>query len=170
MIKQKGFTLLEILTVMVIVGIIMGSMAVTMYHWFSSYFMVNDLTSINLKANLVMGRMTRDLREIAPTNLVTATSTSLSFTDNTGTLITYSRSGTQILRQQGVGVAEPLSNDIQNAAVGFQLTYLQNDAATVAVLPATIYYITVSLQYQITTFNGIVVQVPFNTTIYLRSP
>lgn len=134
--KQKGFSLLELVIVMIILGVVAAIGSKIIQAGFNSYFTNENVTTANTQARLALERMTRDIHAInSSASITTASATQLTFTDVNGTSITYQKSGTQLMRN-----AQVLSDGVNTLT----FSYLDRNAAVTAVL-ANIRYITVTL-------------------------
>lgn len=107
---SKGFTLIEMVITIVIVGIISGIAAMIILESMTAYSKGKNLSDVHYQARLAMERMTREIRtvrqpgEIGTVAIGTITgnpTSSLIFTDLTGTNITYALGGTTLNRTPG---------------------------------------------------------------------
>jgi len=97
--KKNGFTLIEVVVVIVILSIIAGIGSRVIQAAFNSYLVNQNITTANTAARLAFERMTRDIHNInSAASISTATSSQLSFTDIYGNTITYQLTGTQLMR------------------------------------------------------------------------
>ncbi len=154
----KGFTLIEIVIVIVIMGIVAAIGSLIMSRGFSSYFTERDITSVDQQARLALERMTRELRLIRVTSSgpdISVMNTNLvTFTDNTATGITYTISAGQLTRN-GVPLAANLT--------ALNLSYLTSTGAA-TVNPAQVFYIQVAL-----TVNQNSITTNFRSTVTPRN-
>ena len=91
------------------------------------------------QGRLALERITRDLRAIrsaTSADLIIAPATQITYTDRSGATVSYTRSGTTLMRN-GVPLADNVS------ALNF--TYIQRDGKTTASSATTVYYITTTL-------------------------
>src|SRR5689334_11495059 len=101
--KNKGFSLLELIIVMVILSIIAGIGSRIVQAGFNSYYTNQNVTTANVQARLALERMTRDIHAIKDSSSITTASASqLTFTDVNGNVITYQLTGTQLMRNTQV--------------------------------------------------------------------
>lgn len=134
--QHRGFSLLELIVVMVILSIVAAIGSRVIQASFNSYFTNQNVTTANVQARLALERMTRDIHAInSSASITTASATQLTFTDVNGTSITYQKTGTQLMRNSQV-----LSDGVNTLT----FSYLDRNAAVTAVL-ANIRYITVTL-------------------------
>lgn len=140
--RMYGFTLMEMVVVIVIVGIVFAIGSLIISRGFTAYFASKDITNADWQARLALERMTRELREIrlatGGAELNIASATQISFTDIGANVITYSRAGNSLMRN-----AQVLADNV--SALGF--AYLQSDGATAATVATvgTTYYIAISV-------------------------
>lgn len=152
-----GFSLVELITVLVILGIVASAGALTMSRSFNAYFSGRDITRADWQGRLALERMTRDLREVrSPTDITTMTATQITYTDIFGNAITYTLGGTTLTRN-GTALAGNIS--------ALNLSYLQRNGQTTAATAAQVYYITV--QATVTSINNI--SVIYHDTVKPRS-
>jgi prepilin-type N-terminal cleavage/methylation domain-containing protein len=118
--NSTGFTLVEAIITIVIVGIISSIAAMIILQGIQSYTKEQNLSDAHYQARLAMERMTREIRTtrqlgaIGTVALGTITgnpTSSLIFTDLTGATITYSLGGTTLNRTVG-GVPSPLATGV----------------------------------------------------------
>lgn len=117
--NSAGFTLIEIVMTIVLLSIISGIAAMIILQGVRSYAQESTRVDVHYQARLAMERMAREIRT-ATTVTATAPSSSLVFTDVTGTIITYSLSGTSLRRNADLlssGVTSLLFSHYNNANV-----------------------------------------------------
>ena len=156
-----GFSLVELVMVIVILGIVASSGALILSRGFNAYFAGRDMTRADWNARLALERMTRDLREVRSTvDITTMTANQITYTDLSGNAIIYNLSGTTLTRTQS-GVAAGLANNIS----ALRLSYLQRNGQSAAASASAVYYITVSAVA--TSYNNIAVT--YHDTVKPRS-
>lgn len=137
----RGFSLVEVIVVIVVVGIIFSVGAMILGRGFSAYFGGENVTAQDWQARVAFERMTRDLRDAhANTNVVVTGGTAINFSvydqaTATITNVNYALSGTT-LQRNGVALADNVNN--------LQFALLQSNGATTA-LASQAYYIQVQL-------------------------
>jgi len=152
-----GFSLVELVTVIIILGIVASGGALIMSRGFNVYFAGRDITRADWNGRLALERMTRDLREVrAPADITTMTATQIAYTDIFGSAVSYTRAGTTLTRN-----GTPLANNIS----AFNLSYLQRNGQSAAASASAVYYITVSAVA--TSYNNI--SVTYHNTVKPRS-
>ena len=133
---EKGFTLIELILVIVILGIIAGVSANVMSSSFKSSFDNQNITNADEQGRLSIERMIRDIHAIGSSgSIITATSTQFSFINTSGQTITYALSGTN-LQRNGINLADGIS------AISFGY-YASNGTVTTTL--ANIRYINITL-------------------------
>lgn len=135
--KNSGFSLVELIVVIVLVGILAALGAQMLGRTVESFVFGRDVVKGDWQARVALERLTRDLRMLrAATNLTIIPATAITFSDTDGNNVSYSLSGTQLMRNTQV-----LADDVSN----LQFTYLRSDGNTVETTnPLLVYYITVS--------------------------
>jgi prepilin-type N-terminal cleavage/methylation domain-containing protein len=134
--KTTGFTLIEMVIVLVLVGIITVIFSRFLITAVNSYITAKNVIDANGQALLAIERMTRDIRAVrSSSDITTATSSQITFTDSSGTSITYALSGTSLRRNSQV-LADGIST--------LTLAYADRNGTTTATL-ANIRYITITL-------------------------
>ena len=112
--KSHGFTLIEIVVTIVIVGIIATLAAAIILQGVRAYTAQEDRGEVHYQTRLALERMAREIRTVrSPGEIGTAAfgaivsnpTSSLVFTDVTGTTISYRLSGTNLNRIAGGSTA-----------------------------------------------------------------
>lgn len=160
----RGFTLIEFVVVIIIIGIIGSLGALIIRNGFRSYFAERDITSADAQAQTALARMTRELRTIrtATSGDLTLGASTLTFYTLGGTQIqyAYNASAQTLTRAENGGAAQVLADHV--AAASF--SYWQSDAQTTATTASAVYYITV----QLTITRG-VSSLTYRTTVHPRN-
>jgi prepilin-type N-terminal cleavage/methylation domain-containing protein len=95
--KQQGFSFIELVMVIVIIGIIAGMSTLLLSQGFNAFFSSETLLDANWQGQLAMQRMARDIQLIrSPADISTATASQLSFTDINSNSISYTLSGSNL--------------------------------------------------------------------------
>ena len=146
--KCRGFTLLELVIVVVITGIIAASSSTLLMQGFSGYFTGRDIINASEQGSVALERMTREIRLVASSaSITTATASQFSFTDVNANTISYSLSGSQLIRTYN-SVSYPLADNIG----GLTFTYYTSAGAVTTTI-ANIRYVVITLNISFTTFN-----------------
>jgi prepilin-type N-terminal cleavage/methylation domain-containing protein len=137
--RQPGFSLVELIVVIVVLGIVASMGAIVVRDGMLGYLRGREITSADWQGRLALERITRELRDaaaIAPSNAC-GTST-FAFSDISSTLISYSQSANTLLRN-----GQPLADNL--GLNGLRFYCLQSDGQTYSTVPSAVYYITVSM-------------------------
>jgi prepilin-type N-terminal cleavage/methylation domain-containing protein len=112
--KNKGFTLIELIITIAIVGIIsviIGSMLLGIINAWTFKFSRNDLL---WDARIAINRMTREIRTVKnSTSVITASASQFRFIDTGNKNITYSLSSTNLNRTED-GAANLLAENVSS--------------------------------------------------------
>ncbi len=151
--KQNGYTLVEIVIVIVLLGILASAGSGVIVQAFDSYFTTKNITGANWQSALAIERMTRDLKAITSSNdILYATSSRFRIKDLDGSDIDYQVTNDQLLRNNQV-----LADGIN--AINF--TYYNSNAAITTTIEQIRYLVvTLNIDYKNTNFQTA-------TTIYL---
>lgn len=141
--RQFGFTLVELIVVIVVLGIVASMGAIVVRDGMLGYLRGREMTSADWQGRLALERIARELRDIAPSsggvdNITPAScgSSSFVFSDINAAPISYTQSANTLLRN-----AQPLADDVG----GLRFYCLQSDGQTYTTTPAAVYYVTVSM-------------------------
>jgi prepilin-type N-terminal cleavage/methylation domain-containing protein len=148
----RGFTLIEMVAVIILTGLIFSFGSAMLGNVFSSYALKRDVTDADWQAKVALERMARELRAVrlaTAADLDVASATQIRFVDTDGNGVCFYRNGAanRIMRSAdgpatACGTINPqvLADNI--TALGF--TYWRNDGSTAAAA-AEVYYITVAI-------------------------
>ncbi len=141
--RQLGFTLVELIVVIVVLGIVGSMGAVVVRDGMLGYLRGREMTSADWQGRLALERIARELRDIAPSsggvdNIAAAScgSASFVFSDINAAPISYTQSANTLLRN-----GQPLADNVS----GLRFYCLQSDGQTYTTTPAAVYYVTVSM-------------------------
>jgi prepilin-type N-terminal cleavage/methylation domain-containing protein len=147
--KTHGFTLLELIIVIMLIGIIAGISSKMLSQGFSGYFNTRNVLDADWQARLATERMQRDIRDVrSPVDIATAAASQLVFTNTEGNQITYSLSGTTLMRQTNTNTTQVLADGVQSLT----FTYFDRTGAVTTTL-ANIRYIEFSLNIVLNNTN-----------------
>lgn len=122
---HKGFTLIELVITMTLIGIIAYIVAIALSTGIKAYFTTDFRKEALDQTRIAMERMTREIRNLRDSDDVGASSgTQFCFTDTEGTQINYSYSGSDIKRDTGncaPGSGATLSTNITS----FSFSYIR---------------------------------------------
>lgn len=141
----SGFSLFEMVVVIVVLGIVTAVAAPFMSASFQSYFTGKDISETDWQARVALERMSRELRSVrapAGSNLIITSASDITFTDVDGNSTRYCMGGVGGCP----GAVGELTRNSQPLATGISaLTFsflTQAGAATAAA--ANVFYITVA--------------------------
>jgi prepilin-type N-terminal cleavage/methylation domain-containing protein len=140
--RQFGFSLVELIVVIVVLGIIASMGAVVVRDGMLGYLRGREITSADWQGRLALERISRELRDIAPpaggvANITNAScgSSTFAFSDINAAQISYAQSTTTLMRN-----GQPLADNVS----GLRFYCLQSNVQA-TVTPAAVYYVTVSM-------------------------
>jgi prepilin-type N-terminal cleavage/methylation domain-containing protein len=150
-----GFTLVELIVVIILTGIIFSFGSVLLGKVFSSYSLKQDVADSDWQAKVALERMGRELRaarSATAADLDIASSTQVRFVDTDGNGVCFYRNATanRVMRSAQaptVGVpGDPCSGGqvLADNVTALNFTYWNNTGAATAVV-ASAYYITVNV-------------------------
>ena len=141
-----GFSLIELVTVMVLLGIVAAVAAPFVSNSFTAFFTGRDLVETDWQGRVALERMTRELRTLrAPADITMTSASDLTFVDIDGNSVRYFMSNcvlticelTRLVPPSATG--QPLATGIS----GLAFSYLQRDGKTATAAPASVYYVIV---------------------------
>lgn len=103
---QQGFTLIEMVIVIVILGIIASMSSQLLMQGLNTFTTGENIVNANWQGQIAIERMSRDISLIrSPTDISNIASNNFAFTDVNNNTLTYSLSGTDlVLTQNGSNV------------------------------------------------------------------
>jgi prepilin-type N-terminal cleavage/methylation domain-containing protein len=138
--RQLGFSLVELIVVIVVLGVVASMGAVAVRDGILGYLRGREITSADWQGRLALERITRDLRdaeEIAAGSCANSTPPfTFAYSDINAAPISYTQSTTTLLRN-----GQPLADNV----TGLRFYCLQSDGQTYTTTPAAVYYVTVSM-------------------------
>jgi MSHA biogenesis protein MshO len=140
--RPNGFTLVEIVITIVLVGILAGLAASILIQGITSYSVEEARVDVHYQARLAMERMAREIRQIRSTADITAiTNTNLRFTDVNGASVGFTWTSPTLSRWNGVG-----TNVLAPNITAFNFNYYQQNGAAAAA--ATLWIVEITLTSQ----------------------
>ncbi len=149
--REHGWTLIELVMVIVILGLLAAMGAGLLSSLFQSYFAARDITSSDGQARAAFERMTRELRQVrsaTAADLDVASTAQVRFIDTDGNGVCFYRDAatSRLMRSAdgpatacGTTSAQPLSDFV----AGLSFAYYLNDGITTTSVPGSVYYVTV---------------------------
>lgn len=133
---SKGFSLIEMIVVMVVTALVffIGSNIITTA--FKNYFIAVSATNLSTQANLAMMRMSQELQQASSFSSIG--SSSVSFTTFGGSSISYSYSGTTLSRTGSS------TQTLATSVSSFSLSYYQSNFTTTS-MGSLVKAVTISL-------------------------
>lgn len=150
--KSAGFTLMEMIIVMVILGIVASIAAPLIFNAARASALEYDFANTISQGQNASTQMTLALRNL--NNIDTMTASSLSFTDNSGNSVSYSLSNGNLLQD---------NNTLAQNATNLSFAYYNSNLSSTA-SPDDVRYI--SYTFVINNDNQ---SHTFTNTVYLRS-
>ena len=141
--RQLGFSLVELIVVIVVLGIVASMGAIVVRDGMLGYLRGREITSADWQGRLALERITRELRDVAApasANIDGSScgSSGFSFVDITANQINYSYSlASKTLWRNG----QPLADNVAD----LRFYCLQDDGQTYSTIPSAVYYITTSM-------------------------
>lgn len=159
--KIKGFTLIEMVMVIVLLGIVISMASLIMKAGFDSYFTGESVTALANEASIAMTRMNKELERA--TGFTVMDATTVTFVMSNGVSVNYSLSGTNLYRNTSV---QSLSQHV----TAFSLKYYDDKYAeiTLPVSSATVRASARALTISMTVSDGNET-IPLISTVYLRN-
>ena len=134
--RSRAFTLIEFIIVMVILTIVSLTSSLLLIQGFSAFSQGRTILEADWQARTALERMTRDIRAVrSAADISTATSSTFTFVDLNGNSISYTLTGTQLMRN---------SQALADGAQSLTFTYYDSTGAVTAQISA-IKYIVISL-------------------------
>jgi len=141
----RGFTIIELIIVIVLVGFLSTIAAQMISSNFSAYFEGKTITNLTNKTNIAADNLMRELKSAQSVSAIATTG--LTFVNQSGNTIVVALSGTNLTRSVNGATAEPLCDEVTSLTLSY---FDQNFAATIT--PASVSFVTVNMT---TTENGL---------------
>lgn len=134
--KMSGFTLIEVVVVMTIVSVLTVVVGKVLLHSFSAFTIANNISEAQWQANSAITHIVDDIHTIrSPSDITTATSNALSFTNTAGTAVSYTFSSNTLNRS-----SIPVASNISGVTYAYY-----NESNVVTAVPAAIRFISISV-------------------------
>lgn len=145
--KSSGFTLVEIIIVIVIIGIISGIAALIILQGVKAYSDENNRSDMHYQTRLAVERMAREIRLIrsqAVGDISIMNPADISFTDIQNNRVRFQLSAGTVRRSPDNGITwQTLSSGVQTLT----FSYLKQDGVTVATA-ATLWFVAIDMTDQ----------------------
>lgn len=115
--SQTGYTLIEVIVVMIITGIIAAILGQVLQKGFDHYFYGKTLSELSAKGNLALTMMNRELASAY--SITAASNTSITFVDINGNTIVYAYDNGVLTRKQNSDSAYAILNQIGSSGFTF---------------------------------------------------
>lgn len=117
--QQSGFSLIEFVIVIVILGLLAAMSALLLSQGFGAYLNSANMLDANSQGGLAIQRMSRDIQMIrSPADVTIATTNQLSFTDINNNTVAYSISGNNLILTRN-GSAQTLATGVNNLTLTY---------------------------------------------------
>jgi prepilin-type N-terminal cleavage/methylation domain-containing protein len=167
--RVEGFTLAELIMVIVILGILGAFVGPVVYNALRSYDSVQRSTNTNAKLRYAMERIAREMRDVRRQvtdssflDVTSMTASSLAFFKTDGTRVVLNGAGS-VVNLAYSGLAGVLVDQVQSGS--FSLAYFEHGGTTLAAGAASLGFVQVSM-----TLTDGAVAVPARLRIDLRNP
>ena len=147
----SGFTLVEMVIVIVLVGIVFAIGGTLLRQMFNSYFSTTDISEADWQGKIAIERMTRELRAIrsyTASDLDTTSGSQIRFMDFDGNGVCFYLSGTMLMRSSdgpsttcGATNPQPLADNVGSLA----FTYWDDTGTAQTATVTSVYYITAAI-------------------------
>lgn len=133
--RQPGFSLIELIVVIVVLGIVASMGAVVVRNGMLAYLRGREITSADSQSRLALERIARELRDAAVIAPGSCSASTFAFSDINAAPVSYTLSAATLLRN-----GQPLADTV--AGLRF---YCLTSAVQPTATPSAAYYVTVSM-------------------------
>ena len=126
----RGFTLIEFVIVITLIGILSAIASLILNQHFKGYFASKDLMALEIKTNIATNNLIRELKSAE--NLIAFGTTTLTFVNQQGQTVVIDLNGTTLRRQENSGSFQTLCDQVTGVAfatfdAAFASTTVAND-------------------------------------------
>jgi len=170
--NQRGFTLVELLIVIAILGLMMAGLVAVQLQGQTSYLVGAHRVEVQQNTRIALDLIIRELRSAQSVTAIPS-ATSITFVDENGATVQYELSGTLINRTTG-GVTTPLIGGAQT----FNLKYFSafsgvTNTGTTTVIPASVRLVGVQIvtttEQSVATYSAANQQATMESLVRLRN-
>jgi len=136
--STRGFTLIELIIVVVLIGILSGVVSPLLYQLLKSYRVGKQINNMAVQTNIAANNVLRELKNAS--SVSTIGNTTITFLNYQGQTIVIDLNGTNFQRNVDSGGTQTLCNNISSLSFGF---YDQSFATTA--VAANVRYVIMSL-------------------------
>ncbi|MBF0163267.1 MAG: prepilin-type N-terminal cleavage/methylation domain-containing protein [Magnetococcales bacterium] len=170
--NASGFSLIEMVITILIVGIVAGTSAVAMGNSFKAYMTAQVIAPLSGSGRLVMERIRKELRNTMCSTISRPNGDrTLQLTDTNGRIVLFHQAGTTTnaiyMTFNNDNVNWLLASNVQADSLRF--TWTQCDGAGDPTPPLKPGLVTVSFTMRSTMPDGETITLPFRTSVYVRS-
>lgn len=155
---RAGFTMVEMIIVIVVMGVIFALGGMVLGRAFESYQLTREATNVDWQGRVAMERMVRELRDIRSATATdlwlsgSSPATEIRFNDANGNAVCFRLSPSNTLQRSADGPTgtcgttnpQPLADNVAPSGLGFY--FYRNDGTPETTTAANVYYVTVTLQ------------------------
>jgi prepilin-type N-terminal cleavage/methylation domain-containing protein len=123
--REAGFTLIEIILTLVLIGILSVFAGLFMTSFLSSYTLVKNNSDTAMKAQMAMNRISMELKEVSAVSAITANSL-ITYTNPSGAGRTIKRVGSNLF------LSTPTDNVLIDGVQAFQLSATYRNVYNIA--------------------------------------
>ena len=123
--REAGFTLIEIIVGLVLIGILSAFAGLFLTSFISSYFLVKSNSDTAMKAQMAMDRISMELRDVSAVSVVTVNSL-ITYTNTLGAGRTIRRVGSNLF------LSTPTDNILIDGIQAFQLSATYRNVYNIA--------------------------------------
>ena len=117
--RRPGFSIIELLMVIVIIGALFSLGGILLSVGFTGYFSSGQMSSNASHANIAMANIMRDIQSASSITSLSSGATLITYVNHAGDSVVISLTGTTLSRDVSGGGAKTLCMNISSATVGF---------------------------------------------------